>query len=568
MAKQTLNITLTGESGLAGNLSQEVWQTTPDLNLNYTVDEGEMASGIYNPLMRPGYLFPANDSFLTIETPSINNDFTSAFTDSSAGVIIACADSNIYVPDVSFVNGPATYNYSVMDFVKMEAVDLGTNSVYDMISYVVNDNKKIFFINSDDVGIMDDDFTNIDPDWLTTVATGGDDLRSSLGQAFFVPSDNGLLYIVDVAEVHHIDGTAIGGTNGLASMSVLVFPRDMMRIVDAVDTRGKMFFAINSNIPGVSTVDDITQSETYLSSGGVWIWNRISTSLSVQDYVTVENCNRILRIWVGSEGNIFLMTIGTNGANQIRVYDGSKFTIIKELPFETKIMNRKGLLVAEGMTIWAAVDGYIYMGRMNGNKYSVFKVAQYFSNPSTLESVVMTFSGGSQFDSNSGFRTMRPSLTIAYSRSGFSEVIKRYFIYGIDSMTDTNGSDGSGYISPNPFLFTPNRGDVYTGVYLLPTLANVYDVVIRCIPTPTGATEIATIKYYFNNSSTASITKTVTLNHASKGYVSHAINKQNINSIQIEIEWKTAVTMGTSTFAPYIASVSYEKTDTYSGSDV
>lgn len=561
-----LHIDLTGYKGLSDGMSQLPWKTSQEVNLNYQAKEGEMASGIYNPLMRPGYLYPANNSFLTMDVPTISNDFTSAYfePDPDAGVILGNSNSNIYVYDQSFVVGPTTYTYDQYDGVKLEAIDLGSNSVYDIITYTVNETKKIFFVNGDDIGIMDEDFTDIDPDWLTTVATGGDDLHSSVGTVMLIIADNGLMYVLDDYAVHTIDGSALGGANGTANMDVLIFPGDIFKIVDGIDTRGKMFIALNNNIPGSNPVDDTTQNGTYITSSGVYIWNRLTTTVAMQDYVTIENCNRILRIWVGPDGGIYLMTIGTNGSCQIRGYDGSKFTILKELPFESKIMSRHSLVVAEGMTIWAAIDGYIYMGRILEGEYAVYKIAQYAGSVTNLSSVVMLYAGGSQFDSSSGLRDMKPSLMIGYKRTGTSAIVKRYFIYGSGTMTDDNGTGGAGFITPNPFPFVPEEGNVFTGVKLLPTMSTIKNVIIRCIPTSSGATTLATIKYYFNGSSSVGLTKTVTMTEASKGYLSHAINKPYVNSIQMEIEWNTANTMGNNDFAPYLATVEYATTQTYS----
>lgn len=560
-----LQIDLTGSKGLTNGLSQAVYKTSPEVHLNYAADEGEMAGGIYNPLMRPGYLYPANNSFLTLTTPTITGDFNSAFVDLDAGPLFGNEDTNIYVYDISFVVGPTTYTYDNMDGVKIEAVDPGGSlQIYDMIAYTVNEVEKIFFVNGDDIGIMAKDYQTIVQDYLSGTATGGDDLHSSLGLPVMIVADNGLMYILDSYAVHSLDGGATGGSSGTARMDILLFPGDMFKIVDGIDTRGKLFIAINTDIPGVSALDDDEQSDTFSSACGVYVWNRITTTVQMQDYVTIENCNRILRIWVGPDGGIYLMTIGTNGANQIRAYDGGKFVVVKELPFETKIMSRNSLLVAEGMTIWAGVDGFLYMGRMMSGTYAVFKMAQYATVSNNLTSVVMAFAGGTQFDSAAGYRTLRPSLTVAYKLSGSNAVMKRYFIYGVSTMTDTNGTGGAGFISPNPHVFIPAQGDVFTGVKLLPTMSTVRNVIIRCIPTSSAATTIATVKYYFNGSTSASVTKTVTMAEASKGYVSHALNKAYVNSIQMEIEWNTANTMGDNDFAPYLATVEYDATNTYS----
>lgn len=564
MAK--FNINLTGSGGLAGTLSQEVYKDTPEDNLNYTVGDDEMASGIYNPLMRNGYLYPANDSYLDIDMPSISNEWMSSLVDPEVGIVFGNQDDNVYTFDDSFVDGGITYTYDSLDGVKIDTGISFTNYASDLEIYQVNGVKKVFYLAASvtaNVGIATTGLTSPDDDWLSTVCSGGAALNGTGLNAFFTKADNGLLYVMDDYEVHSIDGKSTGGTNGTAEMSILTFPEDLFEISDAVDTGGRMYIALNEYSTSHNDMDDKSYNQLYINNCGVYVWNRISSVLSMQNFISVENCQRINRIWVGPEGKIFLMTIGTNGNNQIRVYSGGKFVIVKELPFETKISRRDGLLVAEGMSYWAAIDGYLYCGRMKGTKFSVFKLPQYFSGTQASASgPILAYAGADSFTANSGYRVTRPHLLVAYRESGVDAVIKKYYIYGTDTMTDTNGSDGSGFIT-TPYNFTANQGDVKTGVKLLPTLSTVHDVVIRCIPTSTGSTTIATVKYYFNNSSTVGSTKTVTLDEASKGYVAHSLNKQNVNSIQIEIEWNTSNTMGDDDFAPYLATVDYSQSTTH-----
>jgi hypothetical protein len=557
---------LTGAGGLVSNFAQETYRTSPDIHLNYQAKDNEMVSGIYNPLMKPGYLYPANNSFLSLEVPAITDEFFCSHGDQYTGLVLGNQDESIYRYDTSITVGPVTYSYSEDDGVKLEAVAVGDTGIYDIEVYQVNDVKKVFFVDGNDVGIMTTGFGSIDSSYLSTTATDGDNLRGTGLRAFLRKSDNGLLYVFDDYTIHSIDGTGTGGANGTAVMDILTFPASLFRIADAVDTRGKMYIALNEETASSDLdQDDKALDVSFNGNCGVYVWNRQSTTVSMQDYITVESCIRINRIWVGPDGNIYMMTIGTSGNNQIRVYDGGKFRVIRDLPFETKISVKDGLVVAEGMTFWAADDGYIYMAGTIESGYSVFKLAQFTTSAqASAGGAVLVYQSGAEFTSSSGYRNMRPSLVVGYRPSGANALAKRYYIYGIGTMTDANGSDGSGYISPNPHLFVPNQGDVYTGVKLLPTLSKVKTCIIRCMPTTTGSTTIATIKYYFNNSSTVGMTKTITLDQASKGYISHDINKANINSIQMEIEWDTANTMGANDFAPYLATIEYEPTTTHS----
>ena len=114
-------------------------------------------------------------------------------------------------------------------------------------------------------------------------------------------------------------------------------------------------------------------------------------------------------------------------------------------------------------------------------------------------------------------------------------------------MEDTNGSDSSGFIT-TPHNFVANRGDVKTGVKLIPTLSTVRTINIIGRPTETfDGTTIATVKIYFNMSATAFKTVTITNTDMAKGYIEVPINKQNVSAIQIEVEWSITETMGVGT---------------------
>lgn len=117
----------------------------------------------------------------------------------------------------------------------------------------------------------------------------------------------------------------------------------------------------------------------------------------------------------------------------------------------------------------------------------------------------------------------------------------------------------------NAVAQTGNQGNVYSLVKILPEMATVKHIDIRCLPTSsTGSTVIGTVKYYFNHSTTPAITKSITLSDAKKGYDRHEINMPYINAVQIEIEFNTTQTLGADDFHPYTAVVHYEPTNTAS----
>ena len=115
----------------------------------------------------------------------------------------------------------------------------------------------------------------------------------------------------------------------------------------------------------------------------------------------------------------------------------------------------------------------------------------------------------------------------------------------------------------NTFDQKGNQGNVYSLVKLLPGMSTIKSVDIRCLPTTsTGSTVIGTVKYYFNQSSTPSITKSITLEDASRGYINHELNKPYVNAIQVEVEFNTTQTLGADDFRPYSVIVDYATTNT------
>lgn len=558
MAK--LQIDLTGNKGLLSRLSQDVHKTVPEVNLRYSAKDGQMVSGIWNPLIRPGYLYPANNAPLSIEVPTISDEFFCSHSSPQTGMLFGNEDDNIYTFDNTFGAGPV-YTYDKFDGVKLEVGMDADANVYDIEMYQVNGVVKLFYVTGNNVGICTPALGSKDTDWLSTQPSGGTVLNGNGRDAFLRKADNGYLYIFDDYSVHKIDGTTDGGSNGTAVMNVLKFPQGVFIIADAADTRGKMWIAINEDSSTHMERSDKVLNIGYANTAGVYLWNRQTTVFSMQDYVAVESCTRIQRIWVGPNGEIFLFTIGTSGLSEIRQYDGSKFVTIFELPFEAKPSMRDSLIVAEQSTFWAGDDGYIYCMKDSGGGQAVVKMFQFTtSSIASAGGPVLVYGMGDSFTASAGYRNARANLVVAWKPESSDGLTKKFYLYGTGVITDDNGNGGEAYITP--ITFVANQGDVYTGVNLLPDLSTVHSIDIRCAPTGTGSSTIATIKLYANQSTTAFSTKTVTKDEASRGYVAWELNKPYVNAIQVEVEWSTSNTMGADDFAPYVAILDYDPTIT------
>jgi hypothetical protein len=570
MAQKVLD--LTGNLGLTDRFWGDRHRTASQPNLRYDASDGEMAEGIYNPLMYKGYLAPSNNSLLTMTVPTITTPFTCGFIEAGFRTMgFGSTDDKIYSADYSFVDSTITYTYSELDAVKFEDSGDHGNDIRDFEIYLVNEQKKLFYISGADVGITEEnDFDPDDTTWLSVTAAGGTTLHSTDGLgAFMRVADNGFMYIFDDHAVHKIDGNSTGGTNGTATMDVLIFPDSLFTISDAVDNRGLMYIGLN--YVGFQQLYN-TKNNKYIFDipyCGVYIWDRLSTAVRMRDYIRIPGIKAISRLWVHTDGVIHAMTIGANNLTQIRRFTGNQFELVRELPKNAKISVHDGLTVAEGLTVWAGDDGYVYGYDFKGNRGVIYRLLQYTT--STLDSgggTVLLYAGADSFDATTANTTdERPSLYIAYKESGTNAKIKRWFFYATGTLSDGNGASGQDYFADLPIV--ANIGNVYSPVYYLPYLSDIKNLVIYCAPgTTSDSTTIATIKIYFNQSTTASMTKVVTKKEAAQGYVPIDINKSYVNAIQIEIEWDTSLVMGTDDFLPSIGVLTYEATNTHTSSIV
>jgi hypothetical protein len=107
------------------------------------------------------------------------------------------------------------------------------------------------------------------------------------------------------------------------------------------------------------------------------------------------------------------------------------------------------------------------------------------------------------------------------------------------------------------------KGDIYTPLKLLPKMSTIKSIDIFMARTSGGAGVMADLKFYFNQNTTASFTKTITVADCAKGYVHYEINKPFVNSLQIETEYKTNVKLTfVEDYMPAYAIIEYEPTNT------
>lgn len=396
-------------------------------------------------------------------------------------------------------------------------------------------------------------FTATTTTFSTYINTPGAFLQYLPGDyAFMRTADNGFAYVFASNAVHKIDGSFTGGVRGTLTKNVLLFPEGF-RVTDALDYRSNLYLAVHQYSVNVQT----TSLNNYTGRCGIYVWNRISTQLSSADYIELPGVREIKKIYASPDGLVKLITISDNGTTELREFGyndsgGVVFPVKKRLGIGAFPQVPDGLSSAGDKVTWVANDGNIYIEKGNAvTKLFVMKAAG--TGTAGLMSNVTTGAllyGSGVETATSAFRTNKQGISFSYLDSATPYIKK---IYPFDL---TTGADAAQ---------TPSQGDVYTGVKLIPIGSNVRGIRVYNAPiTGSGTDVIATVKLYFNQSTTATLpsgmTKSITKDEAKRGYVDFKINSHNIHAVQVEVEWSTSVTLGADTYLPSMAIVTYDET--------
>lgn len=390
-----------------------------------------------------------------------------------------------------------------------------------------------------------------DYNWIVNSQGEIQNLTTS-GYNFLRLADNGFMYYFTDHQVHKIDGTITGGPGGYLTENVLVFP-DTFRITDALDYRSRMYMALHHYDVNVGT----TALGNFVGKCGVYVWNRISTQLSAQDYIELPGVREIKKIYASPEGVIKLITINDAGLTEVRRFGyndsgGVVFPPIKTLGIGAFPQYPDGLTNASDKTMWIANDGNMYSEKL-GAVTKLHQIKSPGTGTTGLTSNIATGAiiyGSSVETASNDFRTNKQGLTFSYFDSA-THYIKR--VYPFDLANGSNTAQAQ------------HQGDVFTEVFLIPVTSVARSLRIYNAPTSsTGTTVLGTVKIYFNQSTSVGITKSITMNEAKRGYVDFNLNKPYIHSIQIEFEWPTSTNLSGDTYLPSIAIITYDETTTSS----
>ncbi len=410
------------------------------------------------------------------------------------------------------------------------------------------------------VGIASLPFASADDNWLTDGViyppggTVSNDFTNSTTSSynFIRVADNGFAYLFADNAIHKIDGTATGGTNGTMSENVITFPPHF-RIADAVDYRGSFYIAIHQ-----SQIDPTSTTQTnYATPCGVYVWDRLSSVVQTRDYVPIEGVRVIKRIYVAPSGGLRLIVVSSDGTTQIREFNGSVFTIVKELGIGAAPQYVDSLTTTGTKTLWLAPDGWLYAHGQSipSGPEALVKIGQIRApQAETTAGYAENITAGAMLvgygtdTAATGYRSDRQAVTLSYSTG--TPLVKKFFPFDKSSINSTDQNT--------------LQGDIFTGTHFLPTMSTVASLDIYCLAgTASGSTTQATVKIYFNGSATAWASKLITRDDVAKGYKHIEINKQYITSIQLEFEYPTNVALSdTYDFHPSYGVVEYEPTIT------
>lgn len=538
-----LRIDLSGRNGLAPFHFGSPWKLQSEPNLRYIGKQGQMAEGMWNPFRRHGYLSPATDGALAVDDGG--GTFSSLLTASAYDAIL---DDQFWIEKTAeFYEGDG-----LDDLALTNTFDIANGTLTDLEIYQVNGTRKLFIIYKNGSGNMDIVLSSLptgteDASWLTSTVSGSF-TNAALGNPFMRTADNGLAYIFQDAYVHVLDGTTGGGANGTVRANQLTFP-PFFQLTDAVDHRGNLYIALLQRTTDIFATD---AQKIFSSPCGVYVWDRQSTQVRMRDYIPVYGVKEIRKIYVGPKGDLRIIVITANRTVQIMRLNGSVFEVLEELGIGAYPNVHDSLQVVGLGTYWIANDGYFYFhGQVSpSDPEGVFRINRVRAATANGSDPSQNIVGGAiLFGGGTGVAAY-PSETfyVGYidNNAGGAATyhLKKIYINGSGTLSGTTQNGFS--------------GDVYSLVSYLPKLSKVDNIRIFMAPiSSTGSTVQGTVSIYFNQSTTAFKSQSVTRDDCARGYISIPINKPWVNSVQIKVAFATGVALASTDFSPSFAEVEY-----------
>lgn len=503
-----ITIDLSGQKGLAPRYFGDKFSTSASPQLRTFANPGMYAGGVVNPLARIGYLSPASDTYMSGST--INAECGATIVDTLNG--------KGYFAE----RGTTLYNIA-----NLRATTLNTNhtiagaTLTDLEFYTVNGVRKLFYAyqKAGGANIGTFDLSSTYNDTMFSGAIGGFNFGNT-NELRMIISDNGFMYILDGSSLHKFNGTTSGGATGTATANVLLFP-PFFQLIDGLDLRGKMWIVLMRTpvqIIGVnSSVTPITSM--YNEFGGVYIWDRQSTTANMTDFLVVDGIKEIRCIFA-FRGLPHLFTVSCDGITQLRAYNGSQFKIIQEMDSGAYPRYHDSVSVNGDMIVWQGANGIQYA--YGKNHYlqeadGLYKIGDLNNSAYTHA----RYAGALMLADGSGGGTTQESyyLSVKDNNSATGQVFKWY--------------PHATTIPETGVTVNPHPGNFFSNVIALPKLTEIESVTVYfpAISASAGTTYM-TLSIYQNQSTSALLTQAITGTDLTRGYATFPLGKKNFNYIQ------------------------------------
>lgn len=376
---------------------------------------------------------------------------------------------------------------------------------------------------------------NQSEDWSYRYAVGGFTEESGLRNFFFL-SENALLYWFVGNKVHAFDGGITGGSLGRAMQDLLQFP-SYLEIADVAETRSQMYIGLHD------TTFSSDNNHYGAREAGIFIWDRSSQVFGGTDFYPAMGAKEIKSVFVSGQGDVLAITVNDAGYSEIRGVKGNQYGVLQTFERLGYPTHRRGIITMNGLTIWTGKNGikYAYGAVAPGEPEQLYKIGDESGEYGT------GVTQGAIYVGHENSSVPQTAVLTAWTDNGGSK-IKKWYPHGVGTI---------GGVAQ-----TGNQGNVFTKVYDFGAPIHVEWGHIFFVPVSGSSSTdtVATIKLYFNKSSTVSHTFVITKKDLAKGYFYMPIGEKNVFTLQAELEWSTTETLGSFDFQPNKIVVDYNET--------
>ena len=417
-------------------------------NLRYLVEDGEIVSGIFNPITKHGYISPSANTFRNV--PVLNSGTTinrvvpvNLVLNDVRDIYFGCNNGHLYISQTY-------YNSGVYDAVTVSGALATFYSWTDACQYSLNGSEKLFFawVNSTGSGyistIDSTDYTGSswNENWSKNdVSTATSNLVfsvPSLNLKFVVSSDS-FLYILAGRKLHRLDGSTIGGTQGTLYEDILVGQANTV-FTDGIEYKNNLYLIVKKG----NVTNDYNELQPFHANSsetnfiGIYLWNKQSSFFNSSNFIQLNGIEDVKSIYITPTGNLRIIAITGSGATKIMEYNGTTFVSIQNLPYGSHPTTSKGIKSSGDLIYWLGSDGFIYAhgSDIPGEKELLFIIGQLPTSGSGSVvggslAIVSTTTGDTP-PSN-----YKPSdvIWLSYGTSNSNGYLKTFYPYSYNTIT-------------------------------------------------------------------------------------------------------------------------------------